>query len=126
MKPPLSKSDEIAWLDRAIAELGPQTYLGATLADQRLAIVADIRADLPPLQFAELRAEEQKARASLQNTYAATREAVADLEKVRAELRDTQAKLAELRGAVQIAQTYAAREARAFLETVRTLCTVTP
>lgn len=47
----MTKAQEIAWLDRAIAELGPHTYLGATLADQRHAIAANIANDFPALDL---------------------------------------------------------------------------
>ena len=51
----MTKQEEIAWLDHAIATLGPHTYLGSTLADQRESIIADIRNDIGPLRLAELR-----------------------------------------------------------------------
>ena len=51
----MTKQEEIVWLDKAIAHLGPHTYLGGTLADQRESIIADIRNDIGPLRLAELR-----------------------------------------------------------------------
>jgi hypothetical protein len=43
----VTKTNEVAALDRFIAELGPHSYLGPWLADQRDAIVADIAKDWP-------------------------------------------------------------------------------
>jgi hypothetical protein len=43
----MTKTAEIAALDRFIARLGPHSYLGPWLADNRDAIVADIQNDLP-------------------------------------------------------------------------------
>jgi len=43
----MTKTAEIAALDRFIAQLGPHSYLGPWLRDNREAIVADITGDLP-------------------------------------------------------------------------------
>ena len=58
----MTKAQEIEWLDRAIAELGTDTYIGATLSDQRNAIVADIRNDIGPLKLTWLYNEQMKER----------------------------------------------------------------
>ena len=42
----MTKAQEIAILDRAIAQLGPQSYLGPWLTESRLSIVADITNDV--------------------------------------------------------------------------------
>ena len=47
----MTKQQEIAWLDHAIATLGPHTYLGASLGDQREAIIGNIRNDVPALEL---------------------------------------------------------------------------
>jgi len=44
----MTKTNEVAALDRFIAELGPHSYLGPWLADQRDAIVRDIACDILP------------------------------------------------------------------------------
>jgi hypothetical protein len=41
----MTKAQEIAALDRFIAQLGPHSYLGPWLADNRVGIVADIQSD---------------------------------------------------------------------------------
>ena len=43
----MTKQQEIAVLDSMIAKLGPNSYLGPWLADNREAIVSDINNDLP-------------------------------------------------------------------------------
>ena len=43
----MTKTAEIAALDKFIAQLGPASYLGPWLRDNRAAIVADIQNDLP-------------------------------------------------------------------------------
>ena len=44
----MNKTDEVAALDAFIAKLGPNTYLGPWLADQRDEIVRDIANDILP------------------------------------------------------------------------------
>jgi hypothetical protein len=44
----MTKTAEVAALDRFIAELGPHSYLGPWLADQREDIVTDISRDVLP------------------------------------------------------------------------------
>jgi hypothetical protein len=43
----MTKQQEITALDAFIAKLGPNSYLGPWMADQRESIVADIHSDLP-------------------------------------------------------------------------------
>jgi lambda repressor-like predicted transcriptional regulator len=43
----MTKQQEIAALDKFIAQLGTDSYLGPWLRDNRVAIVADIKNDLP-------------------------------------------------------------------------------
>lgn len=52
---PLSKADEIALLDQVIAQFGGDSYIGATLMDQRESIVQDIKSDIAPIQLDYLR-----------------------------------------------------------------------
>ena len=73
MKAPKSwtKEEEAAWLDRAIAALGPQSYLGPWLTENRDSIVSGILSDtlayVEPPRVAYTRAvtliEEAKAEA---------------------------------------------------------------
>lgn len=48
MKPHISKADEYAWLDRAIGELGNDTYLGPLLQRLRNDIQWSIQSDIMP------------------------------------------------------------------------------
>jgi len=75
----MDKASEILWLDNAIKQLGPDTYLGATLADQRNAIVADIRNDIGPLKLTWLYNEQIRERAAHTSIEKQTTEARAAL-----------------------------------------------
>jgi hypothetical protein len=43
----MTKQNELAWIDRAITELGPHSYLGPWLSENRHDLISDITADLP-------------------------------------------------------------------------------
>ena len=80
------KSQEIAWLESAIETLGPDSYIGATLFDQRELIERDIQNDIFPLQIKRLRADEHAQRE-------ATRKAQKELEDLKEELRKVQGEI---------------------------------
>ena len=54
----MTKAHEIELLGMAIMQFGKDSYIGATLLDQRDLIESDIRNDIMPLDFTALRKEE--------------------------------------------------------------------
>jgi uncharacterized protein YukE len=82
----MTKQQEIEWLDKTIRTLGESTYIGATLADQRESIIADIRNDIAPLQLAWLRKSEVEARALYHDASKSLTEKTRELEALRASI----------------------------------------
>jgi cell division septum initiation protein DivIVA len=90
-----TKARELGILDRAIAELGPNSYLAPWLSSQRAAIETDLRCDHFPTvyTFAEYRAEACRIReaaefAGQEIRQAAERQAAAIVERGRREAED--------------------------------------
>jgi tryptophanyl-tRNA synthetase len=79
----LSKAQEIELLDHCIGIFTKDSYIGATLTDQREAIIADIRDDIAPLQLTHL--------------YDHQRQMSADTARIEKECRDARTSLAQLK-----------------------------
>jgi cell division septum initiation protein DivIVA len=84
----MTKAAEIAALDSFIAKLGTASYLGPWLADNREAIVADIRNDLPVdilLPRAAVRKAEETVAVAKQDAARIVREAQDRAQQLRTE-----------------------------------------
>lgn len=61
----MTKAQELAWLDHAIKELGPHTYLGGSFIDQRASIEANILNDFPAIDIAHCHQDQMRLRADI-------------------------------------------------------------
>lgn len=101
-----TKADEVAWLKRAIAHLGPNSYLGPWLAENAGRIEQDLLSDFAPTplppgeayrQGTEMLAETKKECDAMLQAAAKTRTTM--LEDARRSVEDYKARArAELRG----------------------------
>jgi len=107
----MNKTDEVAALDAFIAKLGPHTYLGPWLADQRDAIVRDIATDILPSPMLPSTAYRRAAQIVADATVAAKVITDTASDKADALRRETERACAERRGYVALVIERAASEA---------------
>lgn len=107
----MTKDLEVAALDAFIAKLGPHTYLGPWLADQRDAIVRDIVNDILPTPLLPSTAHRVAAQIVADAKEAAT--VITDLARDKADVlrRETEKACGERRGYVAAIIERAASEA---------------
>jgi hypothetical protein len=107
----MTKDLEVAALDAFIAKLGPHTYLGPWLADQRDAIVRDIATDILPSPMLPSTAHRVAAQIVADAKEAAT--VITDLARDKADVlrRETEKACGERRGYVAAIIERAASEA---------------
>lgn len=93
----LSKAAEIELLDHCIGIFSKDSYIGGTLADQRDAIIADIRNDIAPLQLTHLYEHQRQLRLDTARIEKDCREAHDSLRRVKESLAVAEDKLRQTR-----------------------------
>jgi septal ring factor EnvC (AmiA/AmiB activator) len=115
----MNKDEEIEWLDNAITTLGPNSYLGITLKNQRDAIVRDIRCDILPLRFDVIREEQRATDAEMSRARQAIKTAQERLAALESQITEKNRKINQLEHLTKTHLTTLKEKAKETLDTIK-------